>query len=358
MSRKAVHQYDSLGQVLEEFRQRRIDAAKNGSERTGNRYVYESVRWAAWLNEERDRWVWEADYYDLVAQLQEMKRSGYSVSQRKIQTAAISKFYQECAKLADNPDYSLPEGAARRYDDDNDIEPNPRDKIDDDDRDKYLKGDTEKSKGVQSEDEIYYLETDEISKLVDNAPAPKLRNEMVLKLLFDTGTRREELAQVKLSHIDRDEHTIYIPPMKSSQGRKVTYTPDYVGFQLDQWLDYGYRDAQGRADESPYLLPTNESEHLSGDRINTIVKEAAEKAGLQKVVAEYVDGREIHKVSAHTIRHSHAVCAINSGIDVRRLAESLGHISKDGTANIETTMTYLRLAEKDYIKESRKFNPV
>jgi len=197
---------------------------------------------------------------------------------------------------------------------------------------------------------------------VEYAPSPTLRNELIIRLLYDTGCRRGELAQVRLEDIKREDDRIWIEAAKSPKGRWVTYTPSYAGWHLDQWIDSGYRGATyyAREEGSEFLFPTNESEHISGYRINSIVREAAEKAGLQASVGEYAgeSDRKVRKVTAHTLRHSHSVQAIRSGIDVRRLAESLGHVSEDGEVNIETTMTYLRLAEKEYIEESRKFSPV
>lgn len=335
---------NSLEDVYEEFRQLRIEASKNGSDTTANRYVYEMEKWADWLSDERDKSVWEADYFDLLAHLREMKRSDYAVSTRNTRCSAISKFYQEVNKLAERPDFPLPE----------DPPANPYDKVDEDDRRKYLTGDTKKSQGIEESEDIYYLSSDEVSQLVENVPAPKLRNRLIIKLLFDCGLRRGELAQVKVRHIDREEHSIYIPAFKSSEARTVTFTPDYIDLLLDDWLDNGYRDATyfAREKDSEYLFPTNESEHLSGYSINTIVKQSAEEAGIQRVLdVDTADKREIRRINAHTLRHSHAVKAIKSGIDVRRLMSMMGHNSLD------VTLEYLKMVEADYVKESRKFDP-
>lgn len=343
--------------VLDKFHRRRIDRSKNGSTTTADRYEYELVKWAAWLNEERDKWVWQTEekeaptYYDLIERLQEMKGGDLSVSMRNLQTSAVSKFYQDLQRFEDRDDYDLPAPAPE----------NPYDRFDQEDRAMYLKGQTKKSKGVQEEGEIYYLSPEKVGQLTENAPAPSLRNELIIRLLFDTGLRRGELAQVKLDHIDRDNRTIYVPPRKSPQDRTVTYTQDYSGFLLDQWLD-GTRGRKDRrsvyeADDSAYLFPTNQSDHISGERINITVRKAAESAGLQKVVNTYSDGREIHLINAHTLRHSHGVQAVKSDIDVRRLAESMGHIAEDGTVNLETTEQYLRMAERDYVEASRQFSP-
>jgi integrase/recombinase XerD len=280
-----------------------------------------------------------------------MKANDLSVSMRNVQTSAVSKFYQDLKRFDDREDYDLPAPAPE----------NPYERFDREDRDMYLKGRTKKSQGVEQEGDVYYLSPEKVKDLADNAPTPSLRNSLMIRLLFDTGLRRGELAKVKLSHIDRDDHSIYVPPRKSPQDRTVTYTPDYSGFLLDQWLD-GTRGRKDRrstyyADESDYLFPTNESEHISGYRINEIVKEAGWSSGHQKVVSEYSDGRKIHLINAHTLRHSHGVQAVKSEIDVRRLAESMGHIAEDGTVNLDTTTQYLRMAERDYIEASRKFDP-
>jgi integrase/recombinase XerD len=334
----------TLDEVLDEFRLRRIEASKNGSETTGDRYVYEVKKWADWLSEERDKTVWQADYYDLTAHLRHMRREDYAVTTRNTRCSAISKFYQELQKLDGHPDFPLPV---------EEVPENPYDQFDSEDRRKFLTGDTKKSQGIESAEEIYYLSPEEIEQLVENVPAPRLRNQLIVRLLFDTGLRRGELAQVKLSHLDRDDHSIYVPAFKSSEARTVTITPSYVDRLLDEWLDGGYRDSTyfARHEDSEYLFPTNESEHLSGYSINTIVKQSADEAGLQKVVARGSDGRKIRRVNAHTLRHSHAVQAIKSGIDVRRLQASLGH------GSLDVTLEYLKLVESDYVDASRQFDP-
>jgi integrase/recombinase XerD len=177
---------------------------------------------------------------------------------------------------------------------------------------------------------------------------------LLIRLLFDTGMRRGELAQVTIGEHgtpDRVDHSIRVPAFKSSDTRTVTYTPEYVGLMLDQWLDNGYRDAVPGASDSDYLFPKQSRDRISGKRINVIVKNGAENAGLEHVKSETVDGRERHGVTAHTLRHTHAVTTIKSGIDVRRLMEMMGH------SDLDVTLDYLRIVEKEYVKESRKFDP-
>lgn len=313
---------------------------KGNTEGTANRYLQEVSKFEDWLQENRGRTLLEADTSDLRVHLEEMAtatpdRDEYAPTSITRRRSAVSQFYKLGQAVTE--DYStgvtLPE--------------NPSEELEQ----TWSLGDTKKSAGIDSQEGIYYLTPGEISRLEQHVEAPKLRNRLLCRLLFNTGVRRGELATITLEALDREERTIRIPAMKSPKPRTVTYSEEYVGFLLDRWLDGGHRDAVlvGRTEENDYLFPTGKRPHISGDWLNQMIKKAADNAGLQKTVASYSDGREIHKVTAHTLRHSYAVQAVNSGIDVRSLQRILGH------EDLDTTMIYLRIAEQDYIDESRKF---
>jgi integrase/recombinase XerD len=87
------------------------------------------------------------------------------------------------------------------------------------------------------------------------------------------------------------------------------------------------------------------------DYINTIVKQAAENAGLQETINEYSDGRAIHKVTAHTLRHSFAMAQLNAGTDIRSLQTLLGH------DELDTTLIYLQQSKEEAKEASRAFKP-
>lgn len=317
---------------------------KKNTEGTANRYLDEVSTFEDWLQENRGKSLLEADTTDLRVHLEEMAvdtgdRTAYAPSTITRRRSAVSQFYQLAQEVSE--DYGL----------DLDVPPNPSEDLDQ----TWNLGSTKKSEGVEAEEGIYYLKPDEVEKLAENVPAPKLRNSLITRLLFNTGLRRGELATITMDALDREERTIRIPALKSPEPRTVTYSEEYVGLLLDRWLDEGHREATryARNEGSDYLFPTDESEHISGDYLNQMVKEAAEQAGLQKTLKEtYSDGRKINKVTAHTLRHSFAVHAVNCDIDVRSLQRILGH------EDLDTTMTYLRIAESDYVDESRKFRPL
>jgi integrase/recombinase XerD len=322
--------------VLDRFENRR---KRDSSPATVDRYARHVRNWREWLSQNRNKTLWNAGAVDLRVFIEEQTDDGMAPTTISQRVSAISKFYQDCGKMADR--YEMPE-----------VPENPYEGLDKTDK-KLLRGNTKKKDGLKDTDtdEYPYLEPEKIAELVENVPAPRLRNELIIKLLFNCGFRRGELAKAKVEHIDREDRSVYIPPRKSTDGRHVAYNKNYLGFQLDRWLDHGNRESMTYAPESDYLFPTNDSEHISGDYINQMVKETARNAGLQETINKYADGRNIHKVTAHTLRHSFAMQALNSGVDIRKLQTLLGH------DELDTTLIYLQQSKEEAKEQSRAFQP-
>ena len=110
---------------------------------------------------------------------------------------------------------------------------------------------------------------------------------------------------------------------------------------MDRWVDGGYRASHNRAPNSEYLFVSDYTPRLEKQRINKIVKEAAQKAGINEVMYEDKGGGKRWKITSHALRHGHAVEAIKSGIDIRTVQKHMGHSS------LEQTMKYLRLIDDD-----------
>ena len=190
------------------------------------------------------------------------------------------------------------------------------------------------------ETDIVYVTKDEFESMVEDVPDPKLRNRLLLRLLWQTGMRRHELASVKLDDVDRDERSITVYSTKTDHTRTVYYQPS-LDFLLDQWLDNGYRESYIPAPESPYLFTSQRSEQIGADTIGKMVVQAAKNAGCQEKMYEDAAGKPKWRVTAHAVRHGHAVHALKSGIDIRTLQKHLGH------RNLDTTERYLRILDDD-----------
>lgn len=341
-------------EVVDEFARRRTDASDTGADSTGERYARDiRNQWRPWLQEEHDISVWEAETGHVEDYLRHLSREGYAESTMNVRLSAISLFYQELWKMYREPGYKLPSALTRRYQKEGveDFEEaNPVSDIKREDYGLQGRSRTKKSDGLAGTDSVPYLTPEEVQELEQHVPAPRRRNELIIRLLFTTGMRRQELAKMRCDGVNRDDRIIEVPAVKSRDGRRVTYPPS-VDPLLTEWLDLGGREAVPSSSRSPYLFPTERRDHITEDRVNTMAKEAAENAGLQEVINVYSDGREMSRVTTHTLRHSYGVQAVKSNIDVRSIQKLLGH------ANIETTEIYLEIADDDLLDRSRRFEP-
>lgn len=225
---------------------------------------------------------------------------------------------------------------------------------------KGLTGRTEKAKASEKGDFSFYLDADEVTRLVEYAGTPKLRNQLLIRLMYSTGFRRGEVARIKTDNVDVEGGKVRIESLKVGDGqplRRTGYFGPDVKRLLRLWLRSGRPDVFG-ADESPYLFPTNRSEtqgtygnRISGNHIGAIVKDAAERAGIQETLYTDASGAEHVKVTAHTLRHSFAVHCVKEGMDVATLKDLLGH------ADLDMTMRYLQFRQEDQERQARLYAP-
>ena len=64
---------------------------------------------------------------------------------------------------------------------------------------------TQTKKAAELKEDIHSIGPEQKEALCENVPNPTLRNELVIRLLWQTGLRKGELADIKLTDIDRDE---------------------------------------------------------------------------------------------------------------------------------------------------------
>lgn len=210
---------------------------------------------------------------------------------------------------------------------------------------------TEQTSRKHDEADISYVTPEEVEKLCQHVPTPKVRNKTIIRFLFQTGIREGELAILKQEDLNRNERSIEVWAPKTKNSRTVFYQPS-LGLLLDQWLDGGYRARFTNAATSPYLFVSRKAERLRTENVGRMVKKAAENAGVQEVLYTDQRGHERNRITSHALRHGHAIHALKSGIDVRTVQEHLGH------AKIETTMKYLQLIDDDVKESYRRFGSV
>ena len=170
----------------------------------------------------------------------------------------------------------------------------------------------------------YYLTPEEAHKLID--AAGNERDELFLRLLWETGVRVSEAAALRLSNVGRDGLRV----LGKGQVERVVFVQHGL---VSAILFYAQEQALGRND---CLFRSRKGEHFTKQRADQIIKAACKRAGLE---------RSVH---AHLFRHGYAINFLNCSGRLDALQEQLGH--KD----INTTRIYLRLSDEDVKREVAK----
>lgn len=322
-------------QALENFKDR-VEGRRSKSNTIANR-KRDLECFGEWLEEQgidNPEEIWIAEIEDYISYLGGQDYSG-QVLQHRWWTLNI--FFNELVRR-------------------NELEENPLEKVNKDHyRDIFNK--SKKEEYVDARGGIYALEEEGIQELADNVNNPVTRNKLIILLGYHTGCRRQELADIKLENIDRQERRIEVYSKKKDSQyvndeawRPVWYGPSLDPL-MDTWIEVerkGYATA-----DSPYLFVSHKSERLRDETINDVVRDAAENSGLQQQM--YVDnkGDPRYLITSHVLRHSFARSCMTpdetgNRIDVKRLAELMGHSDSSVTA-----AKYLHFAEDD-VKEARE----
>jgi integrase/recombinase XerD len=205
---------------------------------------------------------------------------------------------------------------------------------------------------TKSMSNIRYLKIEEYQKLLDSVE--KIRDCVMIMLLWQTGLRAVEAVNIKISDMDRDERSITVNTAKQYEDveRKVWYKRS-LETELKKWLDRGGRDSYLRADESPYLLLGKQSRQLNPRRPTEVIRDHAEEVGVQTSLATDRGGagNTRNKVTAHAFRHSFAVHRIKNGMSIKFLRDLMGH------TDIQQTMEYLDVLDEDIREVEERYRP-
>jgi len=174
-----------------------------------------------------------------------------------------------------------------------------------------------------------YLKQDELKALLE-APR-RMRDRLIIKLLYETGMRVGELTSLTIGDVDLEAGEITIQQAKRhEEGRKVPL--------VNSWTKTMLRDYVGtRKMRKDPLFISNKRGPLSRRQIERLIANYGQVVGLDK-----------DKRHPHVLRHTHAVHALKSGIDLRTLQQNLGHSS------IEVTAIYLTMDIDDRKEEYSK----
>ncbi|MFA5022517.1 MAG: site-specific tyrosine recombinase/integron integrase [Patescibacteria group bacterium] len=184
--------------------------------------------------------------------------------------------------------------------------------------------------------QVDFLEGSDLERLLDTPLKTdelriiQLRDKAILELLFSTGLRVSELANLKKDQINlaKEEFTV----RGKGDKLRIVFLANQTKYFLKQYLE-------GRRDLSPYLLVRadkakgkQEPKNLTPRSIQRLIKKYSKAAGITK------------KVTPHTMRHSFATDLLINGADIRSVQAMLGH-SSITTTQIYTHITNQQLKE-------------
>ena len=164
------------------------------------------------------------------------------------------------------------------------------------------------------------LTVSELAQLFAAAASPKHR--CVLALLFGLGLRAGEVAAIRLHDFDRAHRTLIVRKTKGGKSRTLPY------------------DESLRRELIPYFRRENPADFLfvSSTR-QRHEKDGMSIRGIQYIVAQTRQRAGLTKhVCPHTLRHCFAVHYLNTGGNLVRLQQLLGH------KYLTTTLRYLSYA--------------
>lgn len=281
--------------------------------------------WFEWLDEERDKSAEQATTGDVRAFLLYLQEKGLSGPSQTQARSGISQYYQLSDIDSPNPVAGL-DGSWRA---------------------------TTDKENATGEKRVY-LSKEEIESMIENVPEPTLRSELIIKLLYQTGIRRMELATIEIERLNLEDREIQVYADKTDEWRTVGFRSTLRN-SLNLWIQAQREDEVGYHEDNPYLFPAastrGESDHISGETIRKTVVDAADRAGIQEAYGEDATGKDQNKVVPHSLRHAFAVHSAENGVPAPHLQTILGHHSLD------ITQIYAEIADQDAVDMLKKRGP-
>ena len=180
-------------------------------------------------------------------------------------------------------------------------------------------------------------EIDRMAAAIDLSKPEGHRNKAIIETLYSCGLRVSELVNLQISDLFIDEGFVRV----FGKGNKERLVPiSSYAVNLIKYYKEQYRNHMDiYKDDSDILFLNRRGQRLTRVMIFTIVKNLAEKAGIEKTI------------SPHTFRHSFATHLVEGGADLRAVQDMLGHES------IQTTEIYTHM-DKDFLRQTlMEFHP-
>lgn len=191
--------------------------------------------------------------------------------------------------------------------------------------------------GRKLPDTISTEEIDLLVQAIDLGKPQGERNRAMIETLYGCGLRVTELITLRISDLFFAEGFIKV----TGKGNKQRFVP--IGGSTQKYIEHYKNDVRAHINiENEFrdtLFLNRRGKQLSRAMIFTIIKQLAEKAGIQK------------NIGPHTFRHSFATHLLENGANLRAIQQMLGHES------ITTTEIYMHMDRAHLREVIEKFHP-
>ncbi|WP_422084086.1 site-specific tyrosine recombinase XerD [Ulvibacterium sp.] len=191
--------------------------------------------------------------------------------------------------------------------------------------------------GRKLPDTLSESEIDTLIGAIDLSRPEGERNRAMLETLYGCGLRVSELVGLKISDLFFEEGFIKVTG-KGDKQRFVPISAHNVKF-IDIYRNEIRIHQKTQKGHEDILFLNRRGKQLTRAMIFTIIKQLAEKIGLQK------------SISPHTFRHSFATHLLENGADLRAIQQMLGHES------ITTTEVYMHVDRGHLSDVMNRYHP-
>lgn len=164
------------------------------------------------------------------------------------------------------------------------------------------------------------------------------RNRGLLEILYGSGLRVSECANLKLGDIDWSGGVLLV----LGKGNKERYVPfsEHARGALQEYLAEGRQTLMAKKKQThSFIFVNNQGNPLTSRGIRYILDQVIKKSSLDS---------QIHP---HMLRHTFATHLLNNGADMRTVQELLGHV------NLSSTQIYAHVTKESLQKNYRHFHP-
>jgi len=161
------------------------------------------------------------------------------------------------------------------------------------------------------------------------------RDFVILALLYSTGLRRTELAELKLKDLDFASGLITV----IGKGNKERVVPigDNTAGDVKAYLTSREKFLKEKKETAPEMFLNKSGHKLTVRSVNRLVNSFAQKHGMS--------------FTPHTLRHTFATHLLENGADLMLIKEILGH------ASLSTTQKYTHVTAESMKKQYQASHP-